>query len=984
MNMLVKIFIRSWLLPTPFFVQFYQVGYTINKNSFVRKDSGMADEQKTLGFKDSLNLPRTSFPIRPQRGVEEEQLLQRWADERLYQKAYECHEGAQKYILHDGPPYTNGHIHLGHAYNKILKDMLTKSQRMSGKHVPVKPGWDCHGLPIELKVTQENPGLSPLELIKKCREYAASWIDVQRAEFKKLGVIMDWDNPYITMSHSYEAAIVRCFKGFVEQSFIQKKNKTVPWCMSCQTVLATAEIDYKERKDPSVYVLFALPADMSDKLHGYESASPVHLLVWTTTPWTLPLNRAVALRPDTSYSLCKIADTFVVVGTALVEKLSRELPGECQELSRFNADMLAGVQVAHPLIQGFSVPIIFDQMVTLDDGTACVHCAPGCGASDYEAGLKNGLEIFSAVSPSGHYTHGIQPVALEGMSVTDGQWWVLKELAERGTLFFKSSLKHQYPHCWRCRNGLIFRATKQWFCDLSQHHLKERALDALNQMHFLPEASGNSLRATVDGRLEWCLSRQRTWGVPIPAVSCTRCTESFLIPSLVDAVAEGIEQQGVEFWRLVDLTSLLPAGYTCQACGHNSFEKEYDILDVWFDSGISHYAVLRAHAELAFPADCYLEGRDQARGWFQSSLLTSMVLEGKSCTSTIITHGYTVDGSGQKMSKSLGNVVSPTDVIERIGVDGLRLWVASIDYENDAVVSDVLLNNVAEVFRKVRNTARFLLSNLYDFNPAHDSIAYDELLFIDRYALGRLYQFESKVRAAYQAADFTAVYHALADYCTTELSSLYLDVIKDRLYVERADGRERRSAQTVCYYLLDIMTRLMAPIMSFTAEQLSDHYQVGKDRSIHLQQFATIQPLWLRLQPTWSDEAWVRFFAVRSAILKSIELLRQQGIIKHPLEASVTIGFDESAANIPLQAIFTSIRHAGQTFNDVMKELCVVSSCQEVSYASLRETSTSELAGVAIFVERAAGTKCPRCWQYITAPVATPHGQLCGRCAQLV
>lgn len=969
-----------------FLVRFNELRYTVNKKTcFVRKDTGMADEQKPVSYKDSLNLPRTSFPIRPARGVEEEQLLQRWADEKLYDRAYICNQGSAKYVLHDGPPYTNGHIHLGHAYNKILKDVLTKSRRMTGKHVPVKPGWDCHGLPIELKVSQENPGLSPLELIKKCREYARQWIDIQRAEFKKLGVIMDWDNPYITMSHSYEAAIVRSFKQFVEQNFIQKKNKTVPWCMSCQTVLATAEIDYKERKDPSVYVLFTLPTDVAHRVHGNESQLPVHLLVWTTTPWTLPLNRAVALRPDTSYSLCRMGEVCVIVGTSLIDSLRSKIGLEVQELSRFNGDTLTGVQVQHPFIPGFHVPIIFDQMVTLDDGTACVHCAPGCGAEDYEAGLKNGLEIFSAVSPSGHYMHGIQPVELEGMSVTDGQWWVLKQLESRGTLLHKTSLKHQYPHCWRCRNGLIFRATKQWFCDLSQHHLKERALDALETMQFLPRPSGNSLRATVDGRLEWCLSRQRIWGVPIPAVCCTKCGESALIPSLVDAVAEGIEQQGVEFWRLVDLSTLLPAGYACRSCDNTIFEKEYDILDVWFDSGISHYAVLRSHAELSFPADCYLEGRDQARGWFQSSLLTSMVLEGRSCTSTIITHGYTVDGTGQKMSKSLGNVVSPQDVIERIGVDGLRLWVASIDYENDAVVSDVLLNNVAEVFRKIRNTARFLLSNLYDFNPDTDAIAFDDLLFIDRYALGRLYQFESSVRAAYEAADFTAVYHALTDYCATELSALYLDVIKDRLYVERAAGRERRSAQTVCYHILDIMTRLMAPIMSFTAEQLSDLYQTVKDRSIHLQQFSTVHPFWLRLEADWSDDSWDRLFAVRSAILKSIELLRQQGIIKHPLEASVRIAFDQTPANAQLHKLFDGMRHAGQSFNEVMKELCVVSECIEVSLDSIRENSTSELSGVAITVERIGGVKCPRCWQY-TQVVGTPQEStgLCLRCASIV
>lgn len=939
-------------------------------------------EQKAVSFKDTLNLPRTDFPIRPNRAQEEPAMLQRWQEEEIYRLAFECNKGAQKFVLHDGPPYTNGHMHLGHAYNNVLKDMLTKSRRMTGMHVPVQPGWDCHGLPIEHKVSAENPGLSRLEMIKKCRAYAEHWLNVQREERKKLGVLMDWDRPYYTMAYQYEAAILRAFGVFAEKGFIQKKMKTVPWCLHCQTVLAQAEIDYKERKDPSIHVLFTLSVADSRKLLGKEIEHPISLLVWTTTPWTLPLNRAVAMRPDTSYSICESDKGLVLLGTALVQKVAQATQSTLNEIARISSEALSDVQVAHPFVPGLRVPVILDDMVTLEDGTACVHCAPGCGQSDYEAGLKNNLEIFSAVSPAGIYTHGIKPVELEGKSVLDGQGWVIGKLEELGTLYYKSSLRHQYPHCWRCRNGLIFRATSQWFCDLSAHNLKERALAELNEMNFIPAASGNSLRATLDGRLEWCLSRQRTWGVPIPAVRCESCDHSHLVPSVVDAVVQGIEREGVEFWHRAELQALLPAGFMCAYCDGVSFEKEHDILDVWFDSGVSHYAVLRANSELSFPADVYLEGRDQARGWFQSSLLTAMVLEGRTCTKAIITHGYTVDEKGQKMSKSLGNGVEPQEIIEKIGIDGLRLWVASINYENDAVVSTTLISNVAEVFRKIRNTARFLISNLYDFNPEHDLMPVQELLFIDRYALGRLYQFEQEVRQAYERVDFTAVYHLLADYCSTELSALYLDVIKDRLYVEKADGRERRSAQTVCYYILDVMTRLMAPVMSFTSEQLSDLYQHNKDRSIHLQQFATVAPLWKVLEPNWSEESWSRLFATRSAILKSIELLRAQGVIKHPLEASIKIAFDAAdVANKPLLELFEKIAAAGQTVESFMKELCVVSSFEIVEQSQIAQWSTSELAGVAIAVERVAGVKCPRCWQYNQDD--REHG-LCVRCSAIV
>lgn len=937
--------------------------------------------EKKKSFKDTLNLPRTDFPIRSNPKIDDSQMVKRWKDEDLYRATFYAHEGKEKFILHDGPPYANGHIHLGTAYNKIIKDIIAKSHRMFGKQTPVKPGWDCHGLPIELKVTKEQPGLSSQALRIACRNYAQKWVDIQREEFEQLGVLMDWSRPYLTMDFSYEASILRAFGVFYAKNYIERKNKTVPWCASCQTVLAIAEIEYHDRKDPSIYVLFPLEQQETDRLFPQLKGKTVNLLIWTTTPWTLPLNRAVLLRPKADYVVLDVNGTYVIVGKELADKLCLQLNVEKKIVGELTSSMLTSLDtyVQHPFIDALRIPVLLDASVELGEGTACVHCAPGCGPQDYDVGIKNKLEIFSPLSSGGTYTKGITPEELEGMSVVDGQIWVLKKLAEKGMLLHKTSVRHPYPHCWRCRNGLIFRATKQWFLDLAQHNLRQRVIQELATIQAIPKKSINHLRAAIEGRLEWCLSRQRIWGVPIPALLCSHCDYTFSNQELIDNVAAGVAKQGVEYWDAVQIDDLLPKDFVCPTCQSAQFVKEQDILDVWFDSGVSHYAVLEQDKALAFPADVYSEGKDQHRGWFQSSLLTSAVLEGQACMKTLITHGYTVDSKGLKMSKSIGNVVAPAEMIEKLGTDGLRLWVSTIDYASDAVVSDVLLRNVQEVFRKIRNTCRFLLSNLYDFDIDRDAVNFEHLLMIDRYALQQLFSINESIMRSYEKYDITAVFHALADYCASDLSSFYLDIIKDRLYVEQSDGLLRRSAQTACWHILDSLTRLIAPILSFTAEHISDYYQKNKKHSIHLQQFAVLKELG-SLRIAGEQEQWWMLKAIRTAILKAIERLREQGIIKHSLEARVTIYFDtDSKMLLSLPDFLATLAELGRDRNTFFKEFLIIS---QFNVSKEKEgLEQSELEGLYINVERAKGEKCPRCWQW---EESVHQDNLCQRCQNVL
>ncbi|MBY0353456.1 isoleucine--tRNA ligase [Candidatus Babeliales bacterium] len=960
----------------------------------------MSEENKNKNpFQETLNLPCTEFSIRANAHETEPEIISRWKKDDIYSKTMSLHENGKKFIFHDGPPYSNGHIHLGTAFNKILKDIVGKSKRMAGFHVPITPGWDCHGLPIELKVTTELGLEDKKETIdrktfkKLCRDYASKWIDVQREEFKNLGVMFDWDNPYTTMQTPYEASILESLATFVEKGFIERKGKTVPWCASCQTVLATAEIEYKDKKDPSCYVLFPLADELARKTFPFAfeqnpTLKTIGFLAWTTTPWTIPLNRALVLHPTATYAVLAGPDNVgFIVAKELASKVCKELGIEQKELAEFDPVIFKGKTANSPLIDHQKSKIVLDDSVLLGDGTACVHSAPGCGPEDYVVGIKNGLEIFSPLSANGSYTNEVVPSSLAGMLITDGQWAVLKMLKERGTLLHKGSLNHSFPHCWRCRNPLMFRATDQWFCNLQQHDLVKKTVEEINEgITFVPAWGKERLLNFVQNRAEWCISRQRQWGVPITALLCNGCDTAFVDGDFIRKIAQKVAEHGVEYWDNVTIHDLkrdgiLPAAFACKSCGNADLEKfrqERDILDVWFDSGVSHYAVLEKNKKLGFPADLYLEGSDQHRGWFQSSLLSSMVINSATCTKTFLTHGYVVDKNRHKMSKSVGNVVAPDDVIKQYSRDILRLWVGATDFSGDIVMSDTLLKNIAEVYRKIRNTCRFMISNLYDFDMSKDALALNKLCKIDQYILTRLYELEKQIRACYESYDLTGVVRALSNFCTNDLSSMYLDIVKDRLYVEQADGRLRRSCQTAVYYILNTLTHLMAPIMSFLAEEVSDYYQKDKKASIHLNTFVSLK----EIEKINTDaKLWKLLEEIRDVVLKALEEKRQAGTIKHSLEARLELYFEADADQVHELKQFIEELARTEDANRFLKDWFIVSQVKFVPSSTGLEQST--LPWVYLKADHALGIKCQRCWQWDDAP-AVQDEPLCVRCKELL
>lgn len=955
----------------------------------------MSDKEQKNPFQATLNLPQTTFSIRALAAETEPKILKQWDDEKIYEKAMEKGNG-KMFLLHDGPPYANGNIHLGTALNKSLKDFVTKSKRMAGYHVPYVLGWDCHGMPIEYKLMKDM-GLEQSSAItdrvgfkKMCRDYASKWIETQKSEFKDLGVIADWTDPYITMKPSYEASILRAFASFIAQGYIERKGKTVPWCATCETALAGAEIEYKERKDPSCYILFALEDSAARKTFPFAFEKnkdlTINLLIWTTTPWTIPLNRAVVLHPEAVYVVLqgRTSNEGFVVAKELADQVCKlfELPRI--ELAEFDSIVLKGKQLHHPLDPALTVPVILDNTVALTDGTACVHSAPGCGPEDYLMGLKNNLEIYSPLSPDGKYTKGIKPEELEGTCIADGQWWVLKKLAEAERLMHKASIKHSYPHCWRCRNGLMFRATDQWFCSLQKNNIVQQAVNATEATEFIPSWGKNRLQAFVQTRSEWCISRQRQWGVPIPALLCTKCNEAHLSEQVVAGVAEQVETEGIEFWDRVNAPELarlgiLPADFACEECGNSelsTFTLERDILDVWFDSGVSNYAVLRKDPRLDFPADLYLEGSDQHRGWFQSSLFCSLIVNNAPYAKAILTHGYVVDENKMKMSKSVGNVIAPQDVIKKYSRDILRLWVASSAYENDIVISEKLLENLAEVYRKIRNTCRFMISNLYDFDMEKDGLPVTALWTLDRYILDKVVHLDKEVREAYEQYHFSAVVQLINNFCTNDLSSEYLDILKDRLYCDTPGGEARRSAQTAMYLILNQIAHLMAPVLSFLAEEVGNHYQKNKAGSIHLQTFPALDKH--LAQPALSKR-WEGLAQVRTAVLKELEILRQGGLIRQSMEAQVSLFLDLSTPEgKEVAALFAEVEKR-EGLDRFLGDWFIVSG------VTLKRDSeglkATDIPWGFVSAGKAEGQKCPRCWQWRTQ---IDERGLCLRCASNV
>jgi isoleucyl-tRNA synthetase len=845
---------------------------------------------------------------------------------------------------------------------------------MNGFDAPYVPGWDCHGLPIEHQVDQElgekKKVMSKLEIRRHCRAYAEKYIEVQKEEFKRLGVIGEWDNPYLTMKNSYVATIVREFGKFALDGSLYKSKKPIYWCSVCKTALAEAEVEYQERTSPSIYVKFPLLSDIGD-IYPELVDKKVYLVIWTTTPWTIPANLAVALHPDFQYTAVDVGeDQVYVMVSALVERSMEALGiADYEVLGEVDPKKLEGRNCRHPIYDRQS-RVVLGRHVTLDAGTGCVHTAPGHGLEDYQVGLAYDLEIYSPVDKDGQFTD-IDFFA--GMFVFDANTAVMAKLEELGTLIGKGSIEHTYPHCWRCKDPVIFRATEQWFISMEKVGLRQKALTCIDQVTWIPAWGRDRIHGMIENRPDWCISRQRSWGVPIVAFYCKDCGTRLITAEIIDHVAGLFERYGADIWFEADNPVLLPTGTRCPECQGNTFEKEKDILDVWFDSGVSHAAVLESRDYLSWPADMYLEGSDQHRGWFHSALLTAVGPRGKAPYKSVLTHGFVVDGSGEKMSKSKGNVIAPSEIIDRYGAEMLRLWVAASDYQDDVRISEKILKQLTDAYRRIRNTSRFMLGNLGDFDPEADAIPHEEMLEIDRFALHYLQGLVRRARTAYDAYEFHAVYHNLYNYCTVDLGAFYLDVLKDRLYTSPARSTARRSAQTALNTILDTLVRLMAPMLVFTAEELWAHMPGPDARpaSSHLTQLPEVEEDFL------DDELakrWESILLIRGEVSKALEEARTQKVIGHALDAAVTLSLREA------------LRAVVEPDADELRTVFIVS---QVNILAEEEFSggyqSTKVPGLAIRVDRAPAEKCERCWIHDTSVGADAlHKTICARCMKVL
>jgi isoleucyl-tRNA synthetase len=913
-------------------------------------------------YKGTLNLPQTAFPMKANLTQKEPEMLKSWEDEKVYEKMQEKNKAGMTYILHDGPPYANGHIHMGHALNKILKDIIVKFKSMQGYYAPYVPGWDCHGLPIELQVDknlgEKKEKIEIIEKRKLCREYAAEFLDIQREEFRRLGVFGDWRNPYLTMSNTYEGAIVEEFMKFVKGGYVYRGKKPVHWCPSCVTALAEAEVEYADKESPSIYVKFrVLDSDveaMIPKLKGRD----VFFVIWTTTPWTLPANLALAVNPEYEYGALSTNGEVIIIARELREKL----PLKGDVILSVKGRELEGMRAEHPFLPRQSRVILGD-FVTAEEGTGIVHIAPGHGEDDYEAGLTYGLDIYAPVDDWGRFTKEVP--GLEGQFVFKANEGIIETLKGRGALAKVDKITHSYPHCWRCKKPVIFRATEQWFISVEHRGLRKQCLEEIDRVAWVPRWGKERIYGMVSNRPDWCVSRQRAWGVPITVLKCEGCGEFIRDNDVLDGIVRLVEAHGSDIWFIKKPEEIIPAGYECKKCGGRTFTKELDILDVWFDSGVSHAAVLAKDARLSWPADMYLEGSDQHRGWFQSSLIASVGTRGSAPYRTVLTHGFVVDGQGKKMSKSLGNVVSPQDVIKKNGAEILRLWVSAEDYRDDIRISKEIIDRLVEAYRKIRNTARFLLGNLNDYDGRDQR---NQLLEIDRWAMSRLQGLVRKVTDAYERFDFHQVYHSIHNFCIVDMSSFYLDILKDRLYISNPDSPERRAAQWVLSQVLSVMTRLMAPVLSFTADEIWSFMPGKKEESVFLSRFPVVDET---LDDPDLEQRWERLIAIRDGVNKALEIKRQERFIGNSLEAKVTLFAGDEDYRLL------------SGYQEFLSTLFIVSEVEiEKGPPSISDVSESpELQGISIAVQRAAGSKCERCWTWSTTVGNFKDApELCHRC----
>ena len=923
-----------------------------------------------MDYKETLNLPVTGFPMKANLNQREPEMLAHWQETGLYEALEQQGVSRPRYILHDGPPYANGHIHIGHALNKILKDFVLKAKRLEGFHAPYVPGWDCHGLPIELQV-EKNLGskkheMSKLEMRRECRKYAEKFVGIQRDEFKRLGVLGDWGNPYLTMNYEYEGLTAAELARFAHNGGLYRGKKPVHWCSSCVTALAEAEVEYADHTSPSIFVRFRITDDISAAVPAL-TGREVYVVIWTTTPWTIPANLAVAMHPEFDYVALETEQGVLIVAEGLKDSFLAATGLTATVITTLKATALERKNCRHPFYDRPSV-ILLGEHVTLEAGTGCVHTAPGHGQEDYELALKEGLEIYNPVDNHGKYLQNLE--FFGGQQVFSANENVIAKLTEVGALLQTAKISHSYPHCWRCKKPIIFRATEQWFIGMQQNDLRKKALAAIDQVQWIPKWGRERIYGMIENRPDWCVSRQRSWGVPITAFSCTACGEFLADGKIMDHVAGLFKEHSADVWFDWSAEQLLPAATTCPKCGAASFEKENDILDVWFDSGVSHAAVLEASAKLASPADMYLEGSDQHRGWFHSSLLESVGTRGVAPYKSVLTHGFVLDGQGRKMSKSMGNVVAPEDVIKKFGGDILRLWVAASDYRDDIRISDEILNRVAEAYRRIRNTCRYILGNIGDFDPATMSVPVSEMPEIDRWALHQLELLKERVLAAYRDYAFHIIYQDVNAFCTVEMSSFYLDILKDRMYTAKTDSLSRRSGQTVMYEIIDALLKLLAPVLSFTADEAWRYMPGTREASIHLAAFPSLNP---ERKDDALVERWERIMKVRADVSKALELARTAKTIGHPLDASVIIAAPEELRS------FLSGYEAELSGIFIVSKVTLADSVDGDCWAS--ET----VEGVKVQVAKAPGEKCERCWCYSEQlGTVADHPSICPKCTEAV
>lgn len=924
-------------------------------------------------YKKTLNLPQTDFPMRANLAQREPEQLAEWDSSKLYQKICRKNSGRPPFTLHDGPPYANGSIHHGHILNKVLKDIVIKYKSMKGYLAPYVPGWDCHGLPIEHEVDKQlgakKKTLSVTAIRKACRAHAEKFINIQREEFKRLGVLGDWERPYFTMDYAYEAAIAREFGKAVEKGSIYQGEKPVLWCPSCQTALAEAEIEYEKHGSPSLYVKFPMAEDLGDSIPQLKGRK-ASVVIWTTTPWTIPSNLAVAFHPNYDYIAVETDSDIYIIANALEDEFKKILEKDFKVLARFSAKLLERKKAHHPFLNRDSLLVLADH-VTMDSGTGCVHIAPGHGQEDFIVGKKYGLKILTPVDKDGRLTEEAEVPELTGTSVFKANAPLIEKMRANGSLLKAVDFEHSYPHCWRCKNPVIFRATKQWFLSLEKNDLRNRALDAVRRVEWIPPWGRERIYGMVENRPDWCLSRQRLWGVPIIAFRCTACEAHLLDKKLIDHIADLFEKEGADIWFEKTVEELTGKDLKCPQCGQGRLEKERDILDVWFDSGVS-FTVVENHKDLSFPADLYLEGSDQHRGWFHSSLLTAIETRGQAPYKAALTHGFVVDGEGKKYSKSAKNYVPADTVIKKDGAEILRLWAAAEDYRNDIRISDEILNRLVEAYRKIRNTCRFLLGNLHDFTPSEDTLKVASLEEIHQWILHHLQKMVLRVDQAYKNYEFHIIFHELNKFCTVSLSSIYLDILKDCFYCEATNSPRRKEAQIVIFEILKTLTRLMAPILSFTAEEVwkfVPSFQ-GKEESIHLESFPAIHLEWMN---DALAHQWDQLLQVREEVAKQLESSRQAKEIGNSLEAKVLIAADGSLKELLKQYYMQ------------LGEFFLVSQVKMSSDQIHKDYQSEKIPSLFIKTEKAEGAKCERCWNYrLTVGKNPQHLALCERCVKVI